>query len=100
MNDLKSNETAAGGSDGGGSDLIKSLFGAAVSLSERQDTDSSVFMLWTIPTTILAVLGLFYTVAAMGIVGYKYSLFIAQGDDNQVLMENKEFPRLAMYFLF
>jgi len=81
LNDLKGNANETDNEV----DVLQRLFGAAVNLSERQDSDNSVFMMWTIPTTILAVLGLFYTVAAVGIVGYKYSLFIAQGDDNQAI---------------
>ena len=73
---LKANETSG--------DVVKRLFSAAVAVSERSDTDNSVFMMWTIPTSILAALGLFYTLAALAIVGYKYSMFIAQGDSNQV----------------
>ena len=70
LNDLKSNnETAAGGGSDGGGDLIKRLFGAAVSLSERQDTDNSVFMLWTIPTTILRCGGLLQRRMVVGMVG-------------------------------
>ena len=53
-------------------------------MSERSDTDDSVFMIWTVPTSLLAAAGLFYTLAAVAIVGYKYTMFISQGDDNQV----------------
>ena len=59
-------------------------FSAAVSVSERSDTDDSVFMIWTVPTSLLAAAGLFYTLAAVAIVGYKYTMFISQGDANQV----------------
>ena len=53
-------------------------------MSERSDTDDSVFMIWTVPTSLLAAAGLFYTLAAVAIVGYKYTMFISQGDANQV----------------
>ena len=55
-----------------------------MSVSERSDTDDSVFMIWTVPTSLLAAAGLFYTLAAVAIVGYKYTMFISQGDANQV----------------
>jgi len=77
----KTNETAGGD----GVEVVKRLFNAAVSVSERSDTDDSVFMIWTVPTSLLAAAGLFYTLAAVAIVGYKYTMFISQGDANQAI---------------
>ena len=50
---IRNNETSA--------EVVKKFLSAAAALSERSDSNP-VFMMWTIPTTILALLGMVYFV--------------------------------------
>lgn len=65
VHSIRNNETSG--------EVFKKFLSAAAALSERSDSNP-VFMMWTIPTTILALLGIVYFVGAMAIVGYKYML--------------------------
>lgn len=62
---IRANETTG--------EVFKKFLSAAAALSERSDSNP-VFMMWTIPTTILALLGIVYFVGALAIVSYKYML--------------------------
>lgn len=68
---IRNNETS--------SEVAKKLLSAAAALSERSDSNP-VFMMWTIPTTILALMGSVYFVGALAIIGYKYMLQGGNGD--------------------
>ena len=48
---IRNNETSA--------EVVKKFLSAAAALSERSDSNP-VFMMWTIPTTILALMGVVY----------------------------------------
>ena len=74
---IKNNET--------GVEVAKKLFSAAATLTERADSSPVQFMMWTVPTTLLALMGVVYMVGAVAIVGYKYLLFFSQGDSNQAI---------------
>ena len=50
---IRTNETTG--------EVAKKFLSAAAALSERSDS-SPVFMMWTLPTTILALMGLVYFV--------------------------------------
>jgi len=65
LNGIKRNETME--------EISKKFLSAAASLSERSGS-SPGFMLWTVPTTLFAALGLFYFVSAAAIVGYQNTL--------------------------
>lgn len=54
--------------------IMKKFLSAASALSERSG-NNPVFMMWTIPTTIFAILGLLYLGGAMLILTYKGLLF-------------------------
>ena len=60
MSALRNNETQ--------SEVIRKALGAAAGLSERSSS-SPVYMMWTIPTTIFAVMGAVYFVSALAILG-------------------------------
>jgi len=59
---------------------LKKFLSAASGLTDRAGTDP-VFMLWSMPLTILSILGVFYAVAAIGVLGYKY-LLLTTGNTN------------------
>lgn len=67
-----------------GVELAKRVLSKLAKLTERSGDSNSLFMMWTIPTTILALMGIVYFVGAAAIVGYKYSLFFG-GDANQAV---------------
>lgn len=73
---IRNNETSA--------QVAKKFLSAAAALSERSDSNP-VFMMWTIPTTILALLGVVYFVGALAIIGYKYMLQGGQGDPGTLI---------------
>ena len=50
---IRNNETTG--------EVVKKFLSAAAALSERSDSNP-VFMMWTIPTTILALMGIVYFV--------------------------------------
>ena len=56
LSSIRNNETS--------SEIIKKFLSAAAALSERSDSNP-VFMMWTIPTTILALLGSVYFVGKL-----------------------------------
>ena len=62
VHSIRNNETSG--------EVFKKFLSAAAALSERSDSNP-VFMMWTIPTTILALMGLVYFVGAITIIGYK-----------------------------
>ena len=53
VHSIQNNETSG--------EVFKKFLSAAAALSERSDSNP-VFMMWTIPTTILALLGIVYFV--------------------------------------
>jgi len=65
LNAIRRNETTG--------EVFKKILSATAALSERADSHP-VFMMWTIPTTILALLGSVYFVGALAILSYKYML--------------------------
>jgi len=71
LHSIRANETTG--------EVAKKFLSAAAALSERSDS-SPVFMMWTLPTTILALMGLVYFVGAITIIGYK-SLSDSSGTD-------------------
>lgn len=71
LHSIRANETTG--------EVAKKFLSAAAALSERSDS-SPVFMMWTLPTTILALMGLVYFVGAITIIGYK-SLSDGSGTD-------------------
>jgi len=73
---IRNNETSA--------EVVKKFLSAAAALSERSDSNP-VFMMWTIPTTILALMGVVYFAGALSIIGYKYMLQGGQGDPSTLL---------------
>lgn len=73
---IRNNETTA--------QVAKKFLSASAALSERSDSNP-VFMMWTIPTTILALLGVVYFVGALAIIGYKYMLQGGQGDPGTLI---------------
>lgn len=67
-----------------GVDIAKKVLSKLAKLTERSEDSNSIFMMWTIPTTILALMGIVYFVGALAIVSYKYSL-VFNGDPNQAV---------------
>ena len=55
---------------------LKKFLSAASGLSDRAGTDPA-FMLWNMPVTILSILGIFYAISAVAVLGYKYTLLTA-----------------------
>jgi len=67
-----------------GVDIATKVLSKLAKLTERSEDSNSLFMMWTIPTTILALMGIVYFVGALVIVSYKYSLFF-NGNPNQAV---------------
>lgn len=53
-------------------------------MTDRAGTDPA-FMLWSMPLTILSILGVFYAVAAVGVLGYKYILLTTGNTNGQAV---------------
>lgn len=63
---------------------LKKFLSAASGLSDRAGTDP-VFMLWSMPLTILSILGVFYAVSAVAVLGYKYVLLTTGNSNGQAV---------------
>jgi len=59
---------------------LKKFLSAASGMTDRAGTDPA-FMLFNMPITILAILGVFYAVSAVAVLGYKY-LLLTTGNSN------------------
>jgi len=68
-------------------EIGKKFFSAASTLSERSSGlfRGPLFLMWTVPTTVFALLGVFYTFSAIAIVAYKYLTFVLANDANQAI---------------
>lgn len=63
---------------------LKKFLSAASSFSDKAGTDP-VQALTTMPVTILSILGVFYAVSAIAVLGYKYTLFTAGSTNGQAV---------------
>jgi len=63
---------------------LKKFLSAASGLSDRAGTDP-VFMLWSMPLTILSILGVFYAVSAVAVLAYKYVLLTTGNSNGQAV---------------
>lgn len=63
---------------------LKKFLSAASGLSERAGTDP-MYMLWSMPLTILSILGVFYAVSAVAVLGYKYVLLTTGNSNGQAV---------------
>ena len=63
---------------------LKKFLSAASSFSDKAGTDP-VTALTTMPVTILSILGVFYAVSAVAVLGYKYTLFTAGNTNGQAV---------------
>ena len=63
---------------------LKKFLSAASGLSDRAGTDP-VYMLWSMPLTILSILGVFYAVSAVAVLGYKYVLLTTGNSNGQAV---------------
>lgn len=61
-------------------ETFKKLLSAVTSFTDRAGTDPS-FMIFNLPITLLSILGGFYAVSAIAIIGYKYVL-LSTGNTN------------------
>ena len=63
---------------------LKKFLSAASGLSDRAGSDP-MFMLWSMPLTILSILGVFYAVSAIAVLGYKYVLLTTGNTNGQAV---------------
>ena len=63
---------------------LKKFLSAASGFSDKAGTDP-VTALSSMPLTILSILGAFYAVSAIGVLGYKYTLFTAGSTNGQAV---------------
>jgi len=63
---------------------LKKFLSAASGLSNRAGSSPET-MLWTMPVTILSILGVFYGVSAVAVLGYKYILLTTGNSNGQAL---------------
>jgi len=63
---------------------LKKFLSAASSFSDKAGTDP-VQALTSMPLTILSILGVFYAVSAVAVLGYKYTLFTAGSSNGQAV---------------
>jgi len=63
---------------------LKKFLSAASGLSDRAGTDP-VYMLWSMPLTILSILGVFYAVSAVAVLAYKYVLLTTGNSNGQAV---------------
>ena len=63
---------------------LKKFLSAASGFSDKAGTDP-VTALSSMPLTILSILGAFYAVSAIGVLGYKYTLFTAGSNNGQAV---------------
>ena len=76
INSLKNNESRV--------ETLKKFLSAASGLSDRAGSDP-VFMLWTMPVTLFAILGAFYAASAGAVLLYKYVLLSSGSSNGQAV---------------
>ena len=60
-----------------GIDIAKKVLSKLAKITERSEDSNSIFMMWTIPTTILALMGIVYFVGG-SYIGYAYTYINSQ----------------------
>lgn len=65
-------------------ETLKKFLSAASAMTDRAGTDP-VFMLWSMPLTLLSFLGVFYAVSAVAVLGYKYVLLTSGSNNGQAV---------------
>ena len=63
---------------------LKKFLSAASGLTNRAGADP-VEMAWSLPLTVLAILGVFYAVSAVAVLGYKYVLLTSGSTNGQAV---------------